>query len=302
MFTPLQRFNVTTTSSNTKKKILYIAYFNTDLHRILLYLFSTNIIPRVSGTNEARKSDVYFSDQIVQEVPQEKCCHLVSIFIKHMWTVARSKKPHAFPYAQFLTIAFQKVRVNFFGLKPVIIKLTNALGQATCKRLRVSTDFGKNVVQGEGSGRQQQPGEELQAGAFTSQPLQLPTNCTHTPPPLPNTRPGWGQVIDMFNCFEKKIMQELQHQGERIEQLEAKLGSGVPPTLEMQKAELSGEGKAEELDKMETFVGVEFSCAERSDGSRAEEELNPVFARVEKFLGAKPDGDGGDAGDRKSVV
>ena len=52
----------------------------------------------------------------------------------------------------------------------------------------------------------------------------------------------------------------------------------------MQQAKLSGEGKVEELDKVEAFAGMEeFSDTEPRGEGRVEEVLNPVFARVEDF-------------------
>ena len=130
----VKRFNVNTESSDNKKRILYTFNFKNYQQHFLIYLFDANIILRTSGINETRTSEVYFLDQIVQGVQQKKCYCLDSIFIKHMQTLVRSKKRYAFLYTQFLIIPFQKVKVKFFGLKSMIIKPANILGEVTCKR------------------------------------------------------------------------------------------------------------------------------------------------------------------------
>ena len=63
----------------------------------------------------------------------------------------------------------------------------------------------------------------------------------------------------------------------------------------MQQAELSSEGRVEELDKVKTFARVEkFSYIEFRDNDRVKEMLNPVFARSNDFSGAKLDSNDGD--------
>lgn len=78
----VRKFGVNWTHSWGNMKVVYYADNFQSLQHMLLYLFGTNVIPKKSGKNEVRHSDLFFLDILFHGSKEmRQCIPLPSIII-----------------------------------------------------------------------------------------------------------------------------------------------------------------------------------------------------------------------------
>ncbi|XP_071924318.1 uncharacterized protein [Coffea arabica] len=212
-----------------------------ESQRLLIYLFASNIIPRASGTNETRTSDIYLLDKMEHRLGNIQGIPLGSIIINHMWTVVRSNDiKHAFPYPRFLIFEFQRGGVDFSNAIPTGLKKKDVFTLDFCKFILKSKDAGGSSTRGGVQADIQQEEEaeieriEGVQGVETTIPLVSTEPSSSRRPTSPqDTRSFLKKIMDKLLCVEaemKKNRQENKQNSERFRRIEAKLGIEDPPT------------------------------------------------------------------------
>ncbi|XP_071911330.1 uncharacterized protein [Coffea arabica] len=209
--------------------------------RLLIYLFASNIIPRASGTNEARTSDIYFLDKMEHGLGNIQGIPLGSIITNHMWAVVRSNDiKHAFPYPRFLTFEFQRAGVNFSNVIPTGLKKKDVFTLDFYRFILKSKDIGGPSTQGGAQGdiRHEEEAEierieEAQGVETTTPPISTESSSSRRPSSPQDTRSFLKKIMDKLFCVEaevKKSRQENKRNSERIRRIDTKLGIKAPPT------------------------------------------------------------------------
>ncbi|XP_071910196.1 uncharacterized protein [Coffea arabica] len=208
---------------------------------LLIYLFASNIIPRASGTNEARTSDIYFLDKMEHRLDNIQGIPLGSIIINHMWIVVRSNDiKHAFPYPRFLTFEFQRAGVDFSNSIPTGLKKNDVFTLDFCRFILKSKDVGGLSIQGGAQGdiRHEEEAEierieEGQGVETTTPPFSTEPSSSRRPSSPQDTRSFLKKIMDKLLCVEagvKKSHQENKRNSERFRRIETNLGIEAPPT------------------------------------------------------------------------
>ncbi|KAL6502295.1 hypothetical protein OROHE_024723 [Orobanche hederae] len=135
------RFGVTyTPSQQTNKMILLTSSFTAAQH-LVLYLLGTNVLPRASGTNEVRTSDLYFPDKMVHDLNGLIGIDYESVIINHIWYFLQNKSPkHAIPYPRLLSLVIEKLGVDTSTATRTSIKESDKLHRATCGKMGIDFD------------------------------------------------------------------------------------------------------------------------------------------------------------------
>ncbi|XP_027171769.1 uncharacterized protein LOC113771382 [Coffea eugenioides] len=241
MLEALVRLGVEYKATRTTGRYSVLTSSFPESQRLLIYLFAANIIPRASGTNEARTSDIYFLDKMKHGLGNIQGIPLGSIITNHMWAVVRSNDiKHAFPYPRFLTFEFQRVGVDFSNAFPTGLKKKDVFTLDFCRFILKSKDGGGPSTQGGAQGdiRQEEEVEieriEGAQGVETTTPPVSNEPSSSRPPTSPqDTRSFFKKIMDKLLCVEaevKKSRQENKRNSERIRRIETKLGIEAPPT------------------------------------------------------------------------
>ena len=142
MLEALVRLGVEYKSTRKTKRYSVLTSSFPESHRLLIYLFASNIILRASSTNEARTSDIYFLDKMEHSLGNIQGIPLGSIITNHMWAVVRNNDvKHAFSYARFLTLVFQRAGVDFSNAIPTDLKKKDIFTLDFCRFLLMSKDI-----------------------------------------------------------------------------------------------------------------------------------------------------------------
>nr|XP_027083704.1 uncharacterized protein LOC113706005 [Coffea arabica] len=196
MLEALVRLGVEYRATRTTGRYSVLTSSFPESQRLLIYLFSSNIIPRASGTNEARTSDIYFLDKMEHGLGNIEGIPLGSIITNHMWTVVRSNDiKHAFPYPRFLTLKFQRAGVDFSNAIPTGFKKKDIFKLDFCRFILKSKDLGGPSTQGgtHGDIRQEEEAEiarieEGQEVETTTPPVSTEPSSSRPPTSPQDTR------------------------------------------------------------------------------------------------------------------
>lgn len=220
----IQRFGTNYKDSRKSKKKVILTKDFEHRHRLILYIFAHNIIPKRSSKNEVRNGDLYFLDKMFHGPgPELAGIPLPSVLISHMRTTARHQNTdYCFGFPRLLTHLFEKKKVNLSGEAQVPLKAFDEITISTLSTLSILANFGANLVEGskaEGASTSFQGGEGS-AGPFISAPPFLP----------PDTRPSLKKILDAIYSLETRVMKCLDQQGARIRRIEDHLGIEQPLT------------------------------------------------------------------------
>ncbi|CAH9098915.1 unnamed protein product [Cuscuta epithymum] len=84
--------------------------------RLLMYLYSFNVMPRASGYNKIRNADLYFAYRMLAGLGRCEGIPLSSIIIKQLWSAALSNnQDKAFIFPILLSNIFEHFGVSFRG-------------------------------------------------------------------------------------------------------------------------------------------------------------------------------------------
>ncbi|KAL6529040.1 hypothetical protein OROHE_014784 [Orobanche hederae] len=140
------RFGVMYTTSRQSNTMIISTSSFMPKQRLVLYLFGTNILPRVSGTNEVRTSDLYFLDKMVHDLHDLPGINYGSVIINHMQDFLRNKSPrHAFPYPRLLSVILEKLEVDTSTATRTPIKGSDILRRATCGKMGINLDHSEEI-------------------------------------------------------------------------------------------------------------------------------------------------------------
>ncbi|KAL6547796.1 hypothetical protein OROHE_009501 [Orobanche hederae] len=140
------RFRVVYTPSRQSNTMILITSSFTAEQRLVLYILGANILPRASGTNEVRTSDLYFLDKMVHGLGVIPGINYGSVIINHMRDFLRNKSPkHAFPYPRLISLVFEKAHVDTSTAARTPIKESDILRKATCGKMVINLDHPEDI-------------------------------------------------------------------------------------------------------------------------------------------------------------
>lgn len=164
------RFHVRFRATRRSQKMALFASDFEPQHHLLLYLFAHNIIPKKSGMNELRNSDLYFLDAMINGRGLEfNSLSLPSIIISYMRTVARSKAHSkagktCFGFPRLLTLLFESEGVNTERERRVQLEATNVVSITVLRQIRMPAAVIAEIQRG----RPIAPSTSTHQGASTS--------------------------------------------------------------------------------------------------------------------------------------
>lgn len=220
----IQRFGTNYKDSRKSKKKVILTKDFEHRHRLILYIFAHNIIPKRSSKNEVRKSDLYFLDKMFHGPgPDLIGIPLPSVLISHMRTTARHQNTdYCFGFPRFLTLLFEKKKVNLSGEERVPLKAFDEVTISTLSTLSIPANFGANLVESNGA---EGASASFQGGGGGAGP------STSAPPrPAPDTRPSLKMILDAIYSMERRVMKCLDQQDARIRHIEDHLRIKQPLT------------------------------------------------------------------------
>ncbi|KAL6576447.1 hypothetical protein OROHE_000228 [Orobanche hederae] len=135
------RFGVIYTPSRQSNTMIISTSSFTAKHRLVLYFLGTNILPRASGTNEVRTSDIYFLDKMVNGLGIIPGINYGSVIINHMRDFLRNIIPkHVFPYPLLISLLLEKLDVDTSTATRTPVKASDKLRRATCVKMGIDLD------------------------------------------------------------------------------------------------------------------------------------------------------------------
>ncbi|KAL6528972.1 hypothetical protein OROMI_028858 [Orobanche minor] len=136
-----ERFGVTYTPyRHTNTMILVTSSFK-EVQRLILYLLGTNILPRASGKNEVRTSDLYFLDKMIHGLDGITGINYGSVILNHMQDFLRNKSPkHAIPYPRLISLIIERLGIDTSTITRTPIRKSDILRQATCGKMGIDLD------------------------------------------------------------------------------------------------------------------------------------------------------------------
>ncbi|KAL6569167.1 hypothetical protein OROHE_003448 [Orobanche hederae] len=140
------RFGVIYTLSRQTNTIIILTSSFMAKQRLVLYLLGINILPRSSGTNEVRTSDLYFLDKMVHSLNSLPEIDYGSVITNHMWDFLRNKSlKHAFPYLRLLSLVLEKLGVVTSTATRTPGKESDKLHRATCGKMGINLDHPEDI-------------------------------------------------------------------------------------------------------------------------------------------------------------
>ncbi|KAL6587779.1 hypothetical protein OROMI_000757 [Orobanche minor] len=132
------RFGVTYTPYRQTNTMILVTSSFKEVQRLILYLLGTNILPRASGKNEVRTSDLYFLDKMVHGLDGITGINYGSVILNHMQDFLRNKSPkHAITYPMLISLVIERLGIDTSITTRTPIQKSDILRQATCGKMGI---------------------------------------------------------------------------------------------------------------------------------------------------------------------
>ncbi|KAL6588261.1 hypothetical protein OROMI_001239 [Orobanche minor] len=151
-FNPPEGANWKVMESTDRSEVTYTPYRQTntmilvtssfkEVQRLILYLLGTNILPRASGKNEVRTSDLYFLDKMVHGLDGITGINYGSVIHNDMQDFLQNKSPkHAIPYPRLISLVIERLGIDTYTTTRTPIQKSDILRQATCGKMGIDLD------------------------------------------------------------------------------------------------------------------------------------------------------------------